>query len=356
VSALLIEAGFVPVARDREYDDKQFNMLFVAGRMADRLSPFLFDRGSSIRACLSPVSEPAAPRAQRSLFAAARRLYRRFAQDAGVARRTRVVAGEPTTGADERPRGMAVRTDPAERAIVRARATVSEYLQARTPVFVPCFNNPTYTGNMVRQLQDRGFSQIVLVDGGSTYPRMQKLLNAYSDELSVVSLAGNPGPRHLLLEPSEFALLPRHFCVTDPDLEFNSAMPSGFLGDLAALAAREKIGKAGLALDLSDWDDMKDEKFVIGGKSWSIWDWEKQYWKRKLPPLRPGGDPVYRADIDTTFALYDKEFLDPRKYLTAVRVAGRFTCRHLPWYKDSGLPSDEEKFYRSSGKHSYYFS
>jgi hypothetical protein len=227
-------------------------------------------------------------------------------------------------------------------------------MQADVPVFVPCFDNPTYTARMVSQLHNLGFRRIILVDGGSTYPPMRDLLTAPGDDISVLLLQGNPGPRHVCLDPVTSAQLPRHFCITDPDLAFNPAMPADFLGDLAALAARERVGKAGLALDLSDRDAMRDERMQIGERTWHIWQWEDQFWRNELGPLRPGGDPVYRAPVDTTFALYDKTFFDPDRFLEAVRVAGRFTCRHLPWYRDRELPEEEERFYRSTQSFSYY--
>jgi hypothetical protein len=229
---------------------------------------------------------------------------------------------------------------------------VVSYLQAEMPVFVPCFNNPTYTAGMVSQLRTLGFCHIVLLDGGSGYSRMREFLAAPGDCVSVVSLPTNPGPRHILVDAVVLALLPRHFCITDPDLAFNRALPADFLGELAALAARERVGKAGFALDLSDRDAMRDETFVLGGRRWQIWEWEEQFWRDQLEPLRPGGDPVYRA----TVALYDKTFFDPSpgRLQEAVRVAGRFTCRHLPWYRDNGLPKEEEQFYRNTEGFSYY--
>jgi hypothetical protein len=62
----------------------------------------------------------------------------------------------------------------------------------------------------------------------------------------------------------------------------------------------------------------------------------------------------YKARIDTTFALYNKRYFDPQEPLEAIRVAGRFTCRHLPWYRDSGLTTAEEAQYRASQKFSLY--
>ena len=244
---------------------------------------------------------------------------------------------------------------PASQPARRVFSSVASYLQTDVPVFVPSFNNPTYTARMLSQLRKLGFRRVVLVDGGSTYPPMRELLAAPGDGVSVVTLPDNPGPHHLLRDKATLALMPRHFCITDPDLVFNPAMPADFLGDLAALAARERVGKAGLALDLRDPDTMRDEPFLIRDRLWQIWEWEQQFWRDELEPLRPGGDPVYRADVDTTFALYDRDFLDPEQIYDAVRLAGRFTCRHLPWYRNNELPQAEEDFYRQTERFSSYF-
>jgi hypothetical protein len=299
----VLQAGFVPVARDREYGDKQFNLLFIAGRVAHEMTPALFDARSPVRSCLLSSATP---------------------------------------------------SPPASTPVRLFFSSVASYLQAEAPVFVPCFNNPTYTIGIVSQLKTLGFRHIALLDGGSTFPAMCEFLVAPGDCVSVVSLPTNPGPRHIFGDPAAYALLPRHFCVTDPDLAFNPAMPPDFLGDLAALAAREQMGKVGLALDISDHEAMRDETFLIGGQRWRIWEWEEQFWRDELSPLRPGGDPVYRALLDTTFALYDRNFFSPARYLEALRVAGRFTCQHLPWRRNMQLPKNEEQFYHKTQKFSYY--
>jgi hypothetical protein len=33
---------------------------------------------------------------------------------------------------------------------------------------------------------------------------------------------------------------------------------------------------------------------------------------------------------------------------------GRFTCKHRPWYQDSGLAAAEQEFYKKTSRHSYY--
>ncbi len=268
VAAFLAAVGFVPVARDREYGDDQFNVLFVPQRLEED-----------------------------------------------------------------------------------ARLALEEELRAQVPVIVPAFNNPTHLRAMVEQLKRLRFRQIVVVDNGSAFPPML----AYLDSLGgcvAVRRGENRGPRFLLEDAETFAGWPEHFCLTDPDLEFNPALPPLFLQNLLDLTEEQRVGKAGFALDLSEPERMLDETFAIGGERYRIAEWEAKFWQQLLPSRLP--DPVYRAWIDTTFALYHKRFFDPQNYLEAVRVAGRFTARHLPWYRDHQLPADEARFYREHSQHSFY--
>jgi hypothetical protein len=125
------------------------------------------------------------------------------------------------------------------------------------------------------------------------------------------------------------------------------------MAQLASLTETLSVGKAGLALKITDRANMRQEEFQIGDWYWKIWDWEEQFWKEPLEPL-PEGDPVFRAATDTTFALYNKRFFDRSNPMSAVRVAGRFTCRHLPWYQNRGLSQEEEEFYKKHAQYSYY--
>ena len=123
--------------------------------------------------------------------------------------------------------------------------------------------------------------------------------------------------------------------------------------ELTSLTEEHRVGKAGFALDISDRPLMRDDKFQIGAGSYHIWEWEAQFWKNPIG-VTSTGDEVYDAVVDTTFAVYNKRFFDPANYLKAVRVGGKYTCRHLPWYKDRIVPQEEEAFYRANQKFSYY--
>ena len=300
ILSLLYRKGFLPVARDREYGDKQFNMLFVAAGVASALRSSTFDASSQLRACLV-----------------------------------------------QPPPGQAKSSTTPPAVPVRRYATVNGWLQSEIPVLVPCFNNPTYSRSILHQLEALGFQRITFVDNASTSADMRVWLESLGNEATFVALGENSGSRQACMNPRSLALLPQRFCITDAELAFNPALPDGFMADLAILIERHRVGKAGFALDISDRDKMQDKSFRAGGRDWKIWEWEAQFWKERLADL-DGGDPVYAAPIDTTFALYDKTYFDPADFTRAVRVAGRFTARHLPWYRDTGLSGTEADFSRQA--------
>ena len=227
-------------------------------------------------------------------------------------------------------------------------------MQTQVPAFIPCFNNRTYAEHMVRQLSRLGFSRIVLLDNASTAPDMRAWLGSSACTAEIIQLDRNLGPWHLVKDPTALALLPRHFCLTDPDLEFNRDLPEDFLSRLASVITRESVGKAGFALDIADRAALRDDLFVYGDQRMRIWEWEEKFWRRPLAPL-DSGDPVYAAAIDTTFALYDLDRYRPDDFYSAVRVAGRFTARHLPWYRQGMLPDAEAAEYARTQAFSNYF-
>jgi hypothetical protein len=214
-------------------------------------------------------------------------------------------------------------------------------LQTDILVLIPAFNNPTYVGGMVAQLLDRGLSNVVVIDNASTTPEMRQYLDAVAELIKVVQLADNRGPHHCFRHDPSFHSLPALFCITDPDLQLNPNLPSDFLAELEAVTERFQVGKAGFSLDISEPHLMRDQKVIIGEISYSIC-------------ATNDGDPIYKAEIDTTFALYNKKYFRRDRALDAVRVAGRYTCKHLPWYKDNGLPPAEDESYKASQKFSNY--
>ncbi len=286
IASLLIAAGFLPLARDREYGDKQFNTVFLHHSFAHLVYPSSY------------------------------------------------VLPEPPTPPRRKP----------------AYHSLAARLTADIPILIPVFNNPTYARNMLRQLSALGMRNVCLVDNGSSSPAMLGFLEAAEEDAAVIRTGRNLGPRQVVLEPDHFQHLPEIFCVTDPDLELNPALPRNFLSSLIRLTNELQIGKAGLALRIDDAAAMHPGRFTINGSSYHATEWEAQYWSTQVGALYDGS-PVYKAAIDTTFAVYNKRYFKADSFFDAVRVAGNYTCRHLPWYRESIVGEQELATYRALEKH-----
>ena len=224
-----------------------------------------------------------------------------------------------------------------ERVVTR----LQELNQREIPIFIPCFNNATYCRSMHSQLSKFGKTSVVFVDNNSTDGEMISFLE--TKDIVSICLDVNLGPRALITYKRYFNALPVYFCLSDPDLIFNSDMPHSFVEDLVALSERSQFGKVGLALRIDDAEKMRETTLQIFGASHNIIEWEKKYWVHRYPDNNIEA-PVYIADIDTTFALYNKKYITARTgrgFYRALRVAGKYTARHDPWYKER-LISDLE--------------
>ena len=253
---------------------------------------------------------------------------------------------EPKVGAGGRPPDLSPLT------AAQTGNSAATFLQRDIPIFIPAFENPTYVRNMVNQLRAKQLNNIIVLDNASTSSDMTTFLDS-DFGATVIRLESNPGPRHIFMDDDSYFLLPELFCVTDPDLELNPDLPDDFLAKLVSLTERFRVGKAGFSIDISDPSALRQEEFDIGGRWFKIWDWEQQYWTNPVGEL-DGLGTIYKATIDTTFAVYNKKYFRRETDMDAVRVAGVFTCLHLPWYPETGLPSAEEHMYRSTERFSYY--
>ncbi len=226
---------------------------------------------------------------------------------------------------------------------------------SETPILIPAFNNPSYCRMMVNQLCALGLSRVVIIDNASTTEEMKRELLDLEERVHVIRLGKNAGPKYFARNWFFYVQLPQIFCVTDPDLAFNRNLPNDFLEILFALTQEHRIGKAGFALDIQDSEKFREIELEFKGKSYDIVSWEKQFWQKQIG-LTQGLDPVFLADIDTTFALYNKNHFVRKKlgFYRALRVAGNFTARHLPWYRESLIGRTEEMAYANTQKFSWY--
>ena len=224
--------------------------------------------------------------------------------------------------------------------------------QLKIPIYVPVFNNPTYTKYFVEQLQETQCNDIYIVDNKSDYPPMISLLKELEQKYNVVRLDRNEGPHFILRNQNFYKSLPEIFCLSDPDMELSRNLPKEFLADLLQISNQYKMGKVGFALEVPAEEELKDIELNMEGKIWNMREWESQWWENCIgKSLR--GDDLYMTTLDTQFALYNKNYFDPNDRYRCIRVAGRFTAKHLGLYKNTIVPEAEQEFYRNSTRYSY---
>lgn len=226
-------------------------------------------------------------------------------------------------------------------------------LTNRIPVYIPTFNNPTYLRNFIKQLEQQEVKNIVIVDNNSTYLPMKEYLATVEQKYKVIRLAQNFGPHYILRIKQFYQSLPELFCLSDPDLEFSTSLPVDFINELKIISEDYRIGKVGLALDIPSVEEVVHRDFLLDGKNIDVVEYEQQFWENKVGKNQTGDD-LYRTTLDTTFALYNKKYFNPEDRYQAIRVAGKFTAKHLGSLSNSIVPKSESDYYTSTTRYSYF--
>lgn len=221
-----------------------------------------------------------------------------------------------------------------------------EKLDEDIPCFVICYNNRAYISQMVKQLNKLGVTPIIL-DNASNCSATVALLRGYRPEEAIVVRFNRNFGHKVGFLPGIYEALPNVFAYTDPDLQFDHALPSSFLQTLADLTDEYRVFKAGLALTISlpGLDESarivsKKKRSIPFERDYSIHEWESQNWRFRVH--RDDQLEIYRARLDTTFAVYNKKHYSG-DFLDGVRVAGAFGAIHLPWYSKLDPMSVEER-------------
>lgn len=205
------------------------------------------------------------------------------------------------------------------------------------PIIINNKNRVTFLKQLIAALEDRGYTNIYIIDNNSTYA---PLLNYYKTcKYQVFRLKHNVG--HLALwKTGIYKKFSRDFFVyTDSDVVPVSECPDNFLQVfLDELKRNRDVYKIGLSLKI---DDLPDH-FINKTK---VIAWESQFHQEEA------GNMYYDALVDTTFALYKPGMVGgPNIFLRAYRSKFPFTARHMPWYVDSEAPDDEERYYTEHAK------
>ena len=201
-----------------------------------------------------------------------------------------------------------------------------------TPVFIPVRDRLTPLLALLDWLERRGRVEIWLIDNASTYPPLMEFLDA--TEHRVVRLERNLGHRSPFLSGAvQREAHGRHFVISDPDVVPDDDCPLDAIDHFRDLLDRHpEIDKVGFGLRI---DDLPDSYPLVD----DVRAWESRFWTDEIEP------GVYRADIDTTFALYrplERRHREDR----SLRTGSPYLARHTPWYVTPGTLTDEDRWYR----------
>lgn len=217
--------------------------------------------------------------------------------------------------------------------------TRSQLLRPKSiPMVIINFNQLFYLQQLINFLIERKFENIVVIDNKSTYPPLLNYYKAIKDRVTVEFMDANYG--HMVFFESK-ELQKKYgqgfYAVTDADIVPNNALPENFMSTLLKLLIKyyNKITKVGFALDINDIPD----SFPLKGR---VIRNEQMFWEEKI------GENLYKASIDTTFALYKPEYPVNNhglKFLQGIRTAGNFTAKHGGWYIDPKNYTEEQLYY-----------
>lgn len=203
----------------------------------------------------------------------------------------------------------------------------------QVPIVINNFNRVTTLKKLIGTLEVRGYANIHIIDNRSTYP---PLLEYYATcPYEVIMLDKNLGFKALWKSRE----LRRRFCgdyyaYTDSDVVPVDECPDDFMDYFMDILRRHPFArKVGFSLRIDDLPDHYAQKQEVV-------DWESRF------SLRKTKDGLFRAPVDTTFALYRPRVrLSRSPNAVAYRTPFPYQLRHLPWYVDSQNPTEEERYY-----------
>jgi hypothetical protein len=201
------------------------------------------------------------------------------------------------------------------------------------PIIIVCYNNYKYVKNTIDQLirVNPGYKKsIIIMNNSSDDNETIEYLNSLDIRIKTLP---NKGPWVTPIDNADFYNeLPDKFIISDPDLEFHPNLPTDFVSRMAELSDKYKTSKIGFSINMSDSDKMYPGEYMR-----SVIEWESKFWQNRISD---DNYELYSADIDTTFSLINKKYW----LNSSIRIAGNFTCRHLPFYINNGVMSLKEEY------------
>lgn len=211
------------------------------------------------------------------------------------------------------------------------------------PIIINNYNRLTYLKALIGSLKERGYNNIHILDNKSTYP---PLLEYYKNTpCRVIRLNENIGYKALWESGVFDEFKHSYYVYTDSDMELSADCPDDFMYHFITILEKYTLSqKVGFGIKIDDLPDHFINKT-------SVIEHESEFWRDEIE------SGLYRAPIDTTFALYRPYCKGvASRYHKVFRTGEPYTIRHLPWYVDSANMSDEELYYVNNISQSTHWS
>lgn len=204
------------------------------------------------------------------------------------------------------------------------------------PIFIISYNRLTDLKKMVDKLTSDGYNNLIIVDNASDDENLLKYL--HSLKCRVEFLDKNYG--HKVVWKSQLfddIINNGYYVVSDPDILPTPECPSDYVEFFwNILNQYPEVTKVGFSLKIDDLP-------VYNNNRMDIIRWESFFFDDviSIDPL------LYRAEIDTTFALYRPGIIND--FYSAIRVGAPYEARHLPWYWKTNIEDEEISNYLNKG-------
>lgn len=212
------------------------------------------------------------------------------------------------------------------------------------PIIINNYNRLDYLKRLIHSLEIRGYKNIYIIDNQSTYP---PLLDYYKNACSyhIFMLDRNVGYKAIWDTGIYEQFKKSYYVYTDSDMCIDDLCPDDFMLHFINILKKhpfaQKVG-FGIRIDnLPDCFEFKDK----------VIKHESQFWENEV------SRNIYRAAIDTTFALY-RPFCGgaASNEQETYRTGFPYVIKHLPWYINSKHLTEEDIFYFKHIKQSTHWS
>lgn len=206
------------------------------------------------------------------------------------------------------------------------------------PILILCKNNYKFLNNIIYQIKNINYeyyNNIIVINDNSNNndeETIQYLKNLENNIkiINILDFTINNFENYEI-----FRYLPEKFILTNPYLKFNFKITNNFYNDLNYVSEKYQCYKTGLALDISDFKLMYQNKFI---KNKNIYDWQKVNWTASI---KDDNYLLFKSDMNDTLYLFNKKYFNYNFFignsLLSIRLARNFTTKYLLWYKDISI-------------------